>query len=397
MPITSIDIEFLQSADGQDLLQRLTTEDLSDSNTLKLVMTLRQSYAPEQVNAGLMQARLRVKAVSKFGDLASQMFFTDSALQQASDLRIRSYRVDVLESAITGSAILDVGCGIGADSLAFASNANRVMGLDIDPLRIAIATHNARVCGYDNLAFDIADVTEGIPADYNVVFFDPARRDESGRRIFDVNRYIPPLSLIRSWQASYIIVKLSPGVDVSQLESYEGGVEFISVDGDLKEAVLWQGGGWHGYKATLIRDNAIYHWMRDEMPDIPIREPSGWLVEPDPSIIRSGLVQDVAQVFDGAMLDETIAYFTTDTRPDSVWVRSWQILDWMPFNLKRLKAYLREHNVGQLTIKKRGSPITPEVLLKKLKLKGGEPRVLVLTRYRSLPIVLICTSNHAIS
>ena len=38
----------------------------------------------------------------------------------------------------------------------------------------------------------------------------------------------------------------------------------------------------------------------------------------------------------------------------------------MPFNVKKLRAYLREHGVGQVTVKKRGTAVTPETLIAKL-------------------------------
>jgi hypothetical protein len=107
----------------------------------------------------------------------------------------------------------------------------------------------------------------------------------------------------------------------------------------------------------------VYHWQRTEPPEsAPLSEPRAWLVEPDPAILRAGLVQDAAASVGGFMLDETIAYFTTDAPPDSPWLRAWRVLDWMPFNLKRLRAYLRQHHVGAVTVKKRGSPIAPEAL-----------------------------------
>jgi hypothetical protein len=62
----------------------------------------------------------------------------------------------------------------------------------------------------------------------------------------------------------------------------------------------------------------------------------------------------------------------------------------MPFNLKKLRAYLRERNVGAVTVKKRGTAVTPEVLIPQLKLKGDESRTLVLTRCRSKQVVIIC-------
>jgi hypothetical protein len=63
----------------------------------------------------------------------------------------------------------------------------------------------------------------------------------------------------------------------------------------------------------------------------------------------------------------------------------------MPFNVKKLRAYLRERGVGTLTVKKRGSPLTPEQLISQVKPKGDASRTLVLTRHQGAPIVIICT------
>ncbi len=62
----------------------------------------------------------------------------------------------------------------------------------------------------------------------------------------------------------------------------------------------------------------------------------------------------------------------------------------MPFNLKKLRAYLREHHVGRVTVKKRGTAVTPESLIPQLKLKGDVSRTIVLTRFQGAQIVLIC-------
>jgi hypothetical protein len=46
--------------------------------------------------------------------------------------------------------------------------------------------------------------------------------------------------------------------------------------------------------------------------------------------------------------------------------------------------------VGKVVVKKRGSPLQPEALIKDLRLKGDLERVLVLTQVRSKPVVLVC-------
>jgi SAM-dependent methyltransferase len=383
--ITLADLDFLTSDSGARLLARLAGEDLSDANTLALLTALRRDYSADQARAALTLAQLRRKAENKFGPEAQRMFFTAAALEQASDPRISRWRAQTA----AGLRAVDAGCGIGTDTLALAAVGADALGLDNDPLRVALAWLNAAAC--DVVArFEVADVREGIPlADF--VFFDPARRSEDGRRQFHVEQYEPPLSVVRRWSAPRIGVKLSPGVNLEELVDYGGGVEFISVGGDLKEAVLWLGDGRPPRQATLIADNQIYTWPEPEvMPVVPLAAPGAWLVEPDAALLRAGLVQAVAAELGGALLDETIAYFTTETAPVSPWVRSWPIIDWMPFQLKRLRAYLRARGIGRVTVKKRGVALTPEELIAGLKLQGAEACTLVLTRYQAKPIVIVC-------
>jgi hypothetical protein len=65
------------------------------------------------------------------------------------------------------------------------------------------------------------------------------------------------------------------------------------------------------------------------------------------------------------------------------------VVDVMPFNLKRLKAYLRERGVGRLTIKKRGTAVTPEQLRAQLSPRGDAAATLVLTRVQGAQHVLV--------
>lgn len=388
--VTSLsDLEFLTSPPGTTLLDRLALEDLSEQHTLSLITRLRRDYTAEQVNAALTLARLRHKAMGKFGIAAAQLFFTAEALEQASDPLVRRYR----SGRITAPTIVDACCGIGADALSLAGVGRDVHGVDWSPLRVAMARLNAHMLGLAaHVRFSVGDVRESLPP-AAAIFFDPARRDDHGRRLFDVEQYQPPLSALRAWDAPQIIVKLSPGVDLAQVEPYGGCVEFISAAGELKEAVLWldKASVPQSLRATLLVEDAVYHWQRQgTAPDSHVSEPRAWLLEPDPAILRAGLVADVAQAFGAVQLDETIAYLTAATAPESPWVRSWRILDWMPLHLKKLRAYLKAHGVGRVTVKKRGVSLTPEAVIASLKLKGPEARTLVLTRCQGQHVVLVC-------
>lgn len=383
MTITLKQLAFLSSPSGEQLLETLANDDLSEANRLRLLTRLRRQYAPDDAAAALTLAMLRQQAVGKFGEDAGRLFFTPDALEQASDPLVRAYRA----RAAAGRSVVDAGCGIGADSLAMAQAGGEVLGLDLDPVRVAMARLNA--AALDVAArFEVADIRAGLP-DSELAFFDPARRDANGRRLHHVEQYEPPLSTIRRWKQALIVVKLSPGVALDQLAGYTGLVEFISVDGALKEATLWLGAG-QGLKATLLTEDGALHWQNADPARATLSEPRAWLIEPDPALLRAGLVGDLAVALGGAQLDETIAYITAETWNGTPWARAWKVLDWMPFNVKRLRAYLRERRVGRVTVKKRGSAVTPEALVPQLKLKGGNAVTLALTRCRGQQIVIVC-------
>lgn len=377
------DLAFLTAPAGQALLAELADQDI-EAHLVTIVAHLRQTYPADQVNAALTQAKLRRKALAKFGDQARMMFFTDDALQQASDPLIRAYRA----GQVSGLSVVDLCCSIGADALAFGTTNPDILGVDIDPSRIAIARHNAAVLGLDHVRFVVDDVLTMPPPPADVIFFDPARRDAHGRRIHDVRRYIPPLDTILRYPADQHLVKLSPAVDVDRTQHIPSHLAFISVGGDLKEAVMHVGES--GRTAIYLDQTQTLEWRHDgDEPDARIAPPRRYLIEPDPAIIRAGLVRQLAETLGGTLIDETIAYITADEAPASAWVRSWEIIDWMPFNLKALRAYLKARDVGTVTVKKRGSPITPEELTAKLKLKGSQRATVALTRLEGKPVVLI--------
>jgi hypothetical protein len=116
----------------------------------------------------------------------------------------------------------------------------------------------------------------------------------------------------------------------------------------------------------------------------------GWLHEPDPAVIRSGLVSLVAADLGATLIDPTIAYLSSDAAAGSPWVSSYRVDEVLPFNLKKLKALLRARGVGRVVVKKRGSPIEPETLARQLRGPGSASAVVVVTRVAGAPTVLVC-------
>lgn len=371
---------------GQDALLAAAALNPTNATLLRDLAMLRKEFVPDLASAALETVLLRRRARAKFSR-AEQMYFTREALEQASGELVARHRVERY-AQINGS-IFDVCCSIGGDALELTA-AGPVVGLDIDPLRLAIAAANATA--YDRterITFELADARGwSVPANA-WIFFDPARRS-GGRRQWQPEDYEPPLSLIEAWlsRAAGIGVKVAPGIDYDAL-SYDCEVEVVSVAGEVKEACLWFGALRRSTRsAVLLPGGHTLH--ATPTPPIPVVAPLSYLYEPDGAVIRAHLVEQLAEQLNAAKIDESIAFLTTDTLAHTPFARAFQVLETMPFNLKRLRARLRELEVGQVVIKKRGSPIDPQVLEKQLRLQGSQALTLVLTHVQDQPSVLLC-------
>jgi hypothetical protein len=144
-------------------------------------------------------------------------------------------------------------------------------------------------------------------------------------------------------------------------------------------------------RATLVHDGGFLELTADADPGTaPVGPVGRWLHEPDPAVIRSGLVALVAEQLGATLVDPTIAYLTSAAAGDSPWVRSYRVDEVLPFNLKRLRALLRARGVGRVTVKKRGSAIEPETLSRQLRGPGQGSAVVVVTRVAGAPTAIVC-------
>lgn len=164
------------------------------------------------------------------------------------------------------------------------------------------------------------------------------------------------------------------------------------MDGEVVECALWCG---PLARPGLVRSarvvrGATAHEIDDvDLPVAPVGPVGEFLHEPDGAVIRSGLVAKVAADLDGRLVDETIAYVSTDSSRTSPFTRAFRVLEVMPFGLKPLRARLRELDVGTLTVKKRGTAVDPDQFRRQLALKGSRTATIVLTRIAGKQSVLV--------
>jgi hypothetical protein len=224
----------------------------------------------------------------------------------------------------------------------------------------------------------VADAEAYDVAGFDAVYVDPARRDARGR-VFDPLRQSPGWDVVTALLGDVGVVKTAPGIP-HRLVPDGAEAEFVSDTGDLVEATLWG----RRFAATVRRATVLPGGdsvTTDDLPAaVPVGEPAAWWYEPDPAVIRAGLVGAVAAEVDGHLLDPRIAYVSSDRSVSTPFARAYRLREEVPFREKRLRTALRERGIGTLTIKKRGVDIVPERLRPRLALRGDREATVILTR-----------------
>ena len=248
----------------------------------------------------------------------------------------------------------------------------------------------------------------------DVIYLDPARRDQHGGKVFRLEDCEPNvvdiLPALRD-KSKLIIIKLSPMLDITQaLHSLEGtwDVHIVAVKNEVKEVLLVSCfDRYHpvttteGYRSD--NEGKVYATNILTLSDTPIafsftrceereaqckyydasREeliaPGAYIYEPNAAIIKAGAFKLVAQRYGLCkMAPNTHLYLSTQLIEDFPG-RVWQILE---SNIKDAKN-------TQASILTRNYPLTPEQLRKKLKIKDSDTQTIIGARIGEKPILLL--------
>lgn len=383
----------LLSPEGLRLLDSLPPYDTID--VLKAVSDLRKAgHAPGLVAAALSQARLRAKALPKFGEFASRMLFTEAGLEQATRLRVAALHAGRFAGLGGQPKIVDLGCGIGGDAMAMAA-------IDLDVTAVDADEVTATVASYNLAPFPQADVrhaeAEKVNLDeFDAAWLDPARRTSGHSNTSRLTRpedYSPSLSWAFGLSERMPVgVKLGPGHDRDQIPA-DAEAQWVSVDGHLVEMALWFGAlardGIRRSALLLTSDGVAELTAPADTEDAAVGSLGTYVYEPDGAIIRARLIGDLARELGAEMLSDGIAYLTAPTLVKTPFASAFRVLEVLPVDEKKLRLALQERHIGTLEIKKRGVDVDPASLRTRLKLKGSESATLVLTRAAGHRVALL--------
>lgn len=201
------------------------------------------------IDFALMQIDCRKQTGRKLSRyLQHDGFYFPSALsaQQASHQDIGRYHA---QKAGSGLRVLDLTAGLGIDAMEIATAGNQVVAIEIEAWKCEVLRHNASVMRIDSLEVVCGDAysyiyEEAEPDSFDLIFIDPARRDNENRKTHlfadcspDINRMLDRMLEI----APTVVVKSSPLLDVTELlRHYPQLSEITAVawHGECKELLL---------------------------------------------------------------------------------------------------------------------------------------------------------------
>lgn len=331
------------------------------------------------------------------------------SMEQCSSEQTAVYKRNVIEvllpDATERNNFADLTGGFGIDFSYMASAFRHAVYVERQAHLCDIATHNFGAL-LDDTAFEVcnADSAEAITCGlqdvtfcsrtFDVVFLDPARRDDAGRKVVALEDCTPNIIELLPWLRShtrYFVVKLSPMLDITQsLRQLKcvSQVHVVSVGGECKELLLVCQSS-----ADVEMERVSYHCVNLSSGDSPFvchdktgaaasiieedelenneKGEDGWryLLEPNASVLKAGVQDALCREYGVKKLHPMSNLFVSKTSIASFPGRQFVVELMGDFTKQSLKELIGKTQKANLTV--RNFPATVAELRKRLKLKEG--------------------------
>ena len=337
------------------------------------------------VRAMAEQLRCRSKAASKLPSWQdADLIYDPRALEQCSHEFAARFR----RSLFSGSQLVDCCAGLGVDACYLAETFAAVTCFDRNQLLSEVLSWNAQQLGVENLRTECDDGMAALArmdaSSADLVFADPDRRSDGGKRIIDPRHATPPvtrqLDLLQR-VAPRAAFKLAPGTDHAALrEAFPGLTDIyaVGVRGECKELLAccaWDHSGPPTLHALSLDASGTPQWQISSTAPKPLpaaqAEPGSWFTDPDAAIVRAGLVGDLAAQHGLHPIHPEVAFLTGEHIPDDFPGRRGRVLAHGRYKTKGLRTELRRRSIKHANISRRHFPYDPSEVQRKLGIKGG--------------------------
>ena len=344
------------------------------------IQRLRRLASANAVAAALRLADCRAKARVKFSQ-GERMWLDPIGLQQATSEPVALHKAGRFQSSL----IVDLCAGTGGDSLALAQRAS-VVAVDRSQAMCRRLAWNAAVYGLAERILPCRGLAESFPIPPGAwVHIDPDRRATKPSRARTLADYAPALAFLRSLSERALAgaIKLSPASDfATAFPNPDLEIELISLDGECKEATVWFGAAATCRRRATRLPEGVTWTDRDgdcsERLRVPTAAIAAYVYDPDPALLRAGLLDSFAAAHGLRRIAPDVDYLTSERLVATPFLMPFEVQAVLPLDLKRLRRVVAEKNLGPLEIKLRGLDLVPERLRDQLHPRGSRPATLIL-------------------
>lgn len=373
---------WLASRAGREALEGLGGE-LEGLDPAALAGRLRRAFPAEEAAALGEQLALRRRARERFGELPLALYSAEGLEMMTHPLaaRRRAARLAGLDLPAA-----DLTCGLGGDLAALAAAGVEAAGLERDAATALLAGANVR-----------GRVARGDAArppfalERLAVVIDPGRR-AGGQRTFDPAGFLPPwevcLGLLQAARAGAL--KGPPGLDHAAVPPW-CELEAVQIGRDLRELTLWAGAGAEpGLRRAVLLPGGHELDSRAAASEAVAARFGRYLFDPASCVTRAGLVRQLAAALGAWRLDAQVAYLAGDQPARHPLAAGFEVVEVVPFGVKRLREVLRARGWRPTEIRRRAFPVEPDDLRKELGRLEGEPVALVCTTVGGERFAAVC-------
>ena len=400
---------------------------LGDGTGVRLLALQAHNYPDIDIPFLLNQLTGWLKACTKLPSWAAQediIYPPHLSMEQCSSEQTALYKTNLIKelslrnTASASTRFVDLAGGFGVDFSFIARNFTHVTYVEQQEQLCKTAQHNFKVLGLKHAEVVNTDGTEYLHQmqPVNVIFLDPARRNEQGGKTVLIEDCSPDVLIIEKEllkKADTIVLKLSPMLDwhraVNELNvigNVVREVHILSVRNECKELliVLQKDEPQSGTTAASIpklrivcvNDGEVVSYHEEEtagiLPSVLSNAPTAgqYLYEPNASLMKAGCFALISRRYEVSALSVNSHLFVSNSLIEHFPGRCFRLVAVSSFNKKELRHTLSSIKKANLAV--RNFPMSVADLRKKLKIKeGGTDYLFATTDANNNHLLLICT------
>ena len=351
------------------------------------------AYALDQI-AGRQKARVKIPSWASIDGI---VYPPHISMEQCSSEQTARYKARI---AGNGEKIVDLTAGFGVDMAFMSAGFKQAVHVEMQPQLCAISSENYKHLGLNHVQVVCNDGVGYLHQmeHADLIFIDPARRDQHGARTYGIADCTPNvLEIIDEMlqKADRVMIKLSPMLDWQKTVADVGNVSqvhIVSVGNECKELLLEvKKGKDEKVKVFCVNDDQVFCYEIGEThPFTPSPLHSfTFLYEPNASVMKAGCFNLISHRFGITQPDANSHLFLSDKLVEGFPGRGFVIERVSTMNKRELKEALA--GIDKANIAVRNFPLSVADLRKRLKLKdGGDVYIFATTDAKKGHLVMVC-------